>query len=233
MINSTVCLEAGSGLLNLSIERLLKIESVILSHSHFDHICGLPFLLELRKQQTSQPLRVFAHHNTIESLKTHLFNQHLWPDFTQIPTISEPVLVMVALTTKQSHNIAGLEVVPVEVNHTVPTLGFLIRGRSGCFAYSGDTAACQAFTGALGSWPDLKHVIMECSFPDNQQSLAELTGHLRSSDLIALRSELCAQVPLWATSTKSWYRAQIEAELAMWRGASVLQCLKVGQTMSF
>lgn len=233
ILNDSVALEAGSGLMNLSIERLLRINTVILSHAHFDHVCGLPFLVELRKQKVVGPLYIHGHPHTIKMLKMHFFNDQIWPDFTQIPSSSEPAIYLQSMLAGVEHWISGFNVVPIEVKHTVPTFGFLIKGTAGWLAYSGDTSLCPLFTDQLIQCPDLKHVIMECSFPTSHEVLAKITGHMHAGDLKDFRALLPREVSLWVTSIKAWHAIEIAKELAYKATQPSLKILSVGQKLSF
>ena len=65
-----MALDAG-GLTNaLTLEEQQGIGHVIVSHTHLDHNCGT--------------------RSVIESLKAHMFNDDLWPDFTKLPSPDVP-----------------------------------------------------------------------------------------------------------------------------------------------
>ncbi|HEY1058359.1 MAG TPA: 3',5'-cyclic-nucleotide phosphodiesterase [Limnobacter sp.] len=213
VINDLVALEAGSGLMNLDLETLLKIRSVVISHAHFDHVCGLPFLVELIKQQSNGTLTVYGPSDAIEALQQNVFNNRIWPDFTMLPSAHQASLKLVALQPDQIHTIEGLSFLPVRVNHTVPAFGYFIQGESGWLAYSGDTGPCPEFVHRLITWPRLHHALVECSFPRSLASLATETGHLYTEDLIDLRVRLPMNTSLWVLSMKAWFLSDIQHEL--------------------
>ena len=46
LVNDTVCLDAGWVSGALSLREQVKVKDVIISHSHLDHTCSLPFLID-------------------------------------------------------------------------------------------------------------------------------------------------------------------------------------------
>lgn len=57
------------------------ISTYLISHPHLDHISGFA-VNTAALQQTSQPKRVAALPPTIDALKTHIFNDVIWPNLT-------------------------------------------------------------------------------------------------------------------------------------------------------
>jgi len=54
-------IDAGTGVGDLSLEELLKIDQIFLTHSHLDHIVSIPFLSRCRgceTQHTDYGLRI-------------------------------------------------------------------------------------------------------------------------------------------------------------------------------
>ena len=46
LVDQDILIDAGTGVGNLSMDELLKIDHIFLTHSHLDHIAFLPFLLD-------------------------------------------------------------------------------------------------------------------------------------------------------------------------------------------
>src|SRR5690606_32229835 len=91
-VDDDVLLDAGTGLASLELAQLIAIDHVFLTHSHLDHVAGLAFLLDSVLGERIDPVTVHASEKVIATLKHHLFNWHLWPDFAQIPGPEHPVL---------------------------------------------------------------------------------------------------------------------------------------------
>ena len=73
--------DAGTGIGDLPLETLRNVRTVFLTHSHLDHVCGLPLLVDtIFDQLIDDPLTVYARPETVHAIKTHIFNNSIWPD---------------------------------------------------------------------------------------------------------------------------------------------------------
>ena len=46
LLDDDILIDAGTGITTLSLEQLTKIDHLFLTHSHLDHVLGLPLLLD-------------------------------------------------------------------------------------------------------------------------------------------------------------------------------------------
>src|SRR5690606_831156 len=83
LVDEDILIDAGTGVEDLSIEELARIDHVFLTHSHLDHIAALPLLVDSVGGMRDKPLVVHALPETIVALRTHIFNWTIWPDFTE------------------------------------------------------------------------------------------------------------------------------------------------------
>ena len=72
---------------------------------------------------------------------------------------------------------------PVRMNHPVPTAGFIIAKQGQSLAYSADTGSTEEFWDAVSDAANLRGLIVEVSFPNALQKLADITGHLTAQGL--------------------------------------------------
>ena len=86
-------MDAGVLASALTLEEQSQIETVLVTHSHLDHVSDLGAMCDARALQDGGPLVVAAGKETVEALKTHFFNDVLWPDFSRIPGKDGPTLV--------------------------------------------------------------------------------------------------------------------------------------------
>ena len=109
----------------------------------------------------------------LEILKDHLFNWRIWPDFSRIPSADSPFLRYAPLEIGVPRCLGNREITAIPANHTVPAVGYLLRGAGGSLLFSGDTdmipaiklgrrEGLQVFVVKLNSWP-LKHDLIEDS----------------------------------------------------------------------
>jgi cAMP phosphodiesterase len=145
LVNDSVCLDAGfvSGALSLRVQ--VRVKNVLISHSHLDHTCSLPFLIDNNFSAPGFNLKIYAIPEVIRSMKNHLFNNHTWPDFTCLPNDLTPVLKLVEIPEERRFKVNGLSVRAIRVSHTVPTTGFIVEDGTGSVGYSSDTAPTERF----------------------------------------------------------------------------------------
>lgn len=180
-------MDAGSLASGLSLEEQSRIQAILVTHSHMDHVGDLGAVCDIRSQQGGETLVVAGLPVTIDALRRHFFNDVLWPDFTRIELESGPTLAFRELAPEVATEVAGLSVFPVLVDHSVPSCGFLLGQGASSLAYTGDTGPTERFWEVLNGRPRVKALITEVSFPNRMSQLAQASGHLTP---LALAAEL-------------------------------------------
>ena len=99
-IGERIVIDAGTGLGTLSLDQLARIDHVVLTHAHLDHVACLPLMLDSVADMRATALMVWAIPEVIVVLRDHLMNDHLWPDFTKIPSIENPFLRFAPITAE-------------------------------------------------------------------------------------------------------------------------------------
>lgn len=184
LVDDDVLIDAGTGVGDLSLEQLARIDHVFVTHSHMDHIAMIPMMVDTVGAMRNKPLTIHATRETLRILKDHLFNWLLWPDFTQIPRNSTPFMRYQETHVGDTFVTDGRRITPVPANHTVPAVGYLLEGSEGAMIFSGDTASCDAFWQVANSTPNLKYVVIETAFPNKEHDVAVASKHL-SPDMLA------------------------------------------------
>jgi ribonuclease BN (tRNA processing enzyme) len=184
LINETVAIDAGSLGLIGPIEEMSKVRHVFLTHSHLDHVASLPPFLDAVYDGSGDCVIIHGPEHTLEALKTDLFNNRLYPDFLKISTFRPPYLKLNTLQSGVPLDLPGLRVTPVEVNHVVPTFGYVVDDGKTGVVFPSDTAPTEEIWKVANACPHLKAVFLECTFPNSMLWLAEIAKHL-TPDLYA------------------------------------------------
>ncbi len=180
LVDHRVLIDAGTGVGDLSLAELALIDHLFLTHVHLDHIAMLPLMLDSVGAMRSKPLVVHAEQESIDILRRHIFNWLIWPDFSEIPNKKHPFLIFEPLTLGKKHVLGGgLEITALPARHTVPAVGYHVRGPHGSWAFSGDTGGqCPEFWQAINAIEDLRYLVIETAFCNRERPLAELSRHL-------------------------------------------------------
>ena len=202
LIDDDCLIDAGSGALRLSLEELARIDHVFITHSHLDHILALPLMLDSVSGMRDKPVILHATGETLAILQGHLFNWLIWPDFSRIPTPVNPFLRYQRLTVGQAVNLGEREITPIPAEHTVPAVGYLLRGPYASLLFSGDTESHPALWEWANAAQDLKDMIIETSFTDDLCDLARLSKHYCPKGLVQDAPRLMHEVRLWITHLK-------------------------------
>lgn len=233
LLNQDVLIDAGSGVMAMTTAQMSKINHVLLTHTHLDHVSGLPFLVESRQHSQARSLCVYAQQKTIDVLRQHVFNDLIWPDFTAIPSSESPALKFVTIQPHVELRLGGAILIPFAVNHSVPTLGFVIKSSSGVLAISSDTYLTDELSQVLNSIVQVDHLIIESSFSNKDKKLSELTLHLCPSLLATQLNKLDTCRNVWVSYLKEWDRIQTEREIEDLKFNFPLKLLRQGQTIRF
>ena len=203
LIDNDVLLDAGTGIGDLSLEDLYSIRHVFLTHAHLDHIAGLPLLVDANFEEDFEvPVSVYARQETLDALKAHLFNDVIWPDFSRIPNPDNPMLRYVVCNPGDTVSIDARDFHAVDVLHSVPSLGYTVQNSGGVFAVSGDTRTNQTLWPVLNACDDLKVLVIEVSFCDEQEELATTAGHYCPRTMCRDLELLNHNPDIWLTGMK-------------------------------
>jgi len=232
LIDRSLLLDAGTIGTRLSLTEQRRIRYVLLSHLHFDHIKSLPTLADNLAEDFDEPVIVAAAESVIQGLQDHVFNNKVYPNFFEIPNRKRPILLPHVLKPGQPVTFGQLQIMPIEVNHSVPTVGYIVKDRQAALLYSGDTHETEEIWSLGRTIPELKAVLIESSFPNQLAALAKQAKHLTPSlfagEWQKLKNE---QVPVYAYHLKPPYKDQILRELRELQIPG-LQVLEEGQTLT-
>lgn len=183
LLDHDILIDAGSGVGDLSIDELKLIDHIFITHSHLDHICFIPFLLDTVIGLRSNPLTVHTTQKTWDIIKKHIFNWEIWPDFTTIPDPSNPILRFNAIEIGQATEINERKITALPANHVVPAIGFQINNGNSSLVFTGDTDSCDELWEVINNINNLEYLIIETAFGEKEKILAQKSKHLCPSSL--------------------------------------------------
>ncbi len=215
LINGTVLLDAGTICSTLTLSEQRRIQYVLISHIHADHVKGLPFLSEnLIAEKKPRQVVIISIRRVLEGLCQNLFNDQIWPDFNKLPNGRRPIFRLKAIREGETIKMDGLKVRAFSVNHIVPCAGFLIRENGSSLLYSGDTYQTGKIWKAAAKDPHLKAAMIEASFPNALEKLAAKSKHLTPNLLFQEFSKIGKpSLPLYIHHMKPRYLERIRREL--------------------
>jgi cAMP phosphodiesterase len=214
LIDGELLVDAGTGVGDLTLAEMCRVDSVLLTHSHLDHVAALPLMVDSVASQRTKPLTVFALGGTIAALKTHVFNDVIWPDFTRIPSPAQPFIRFQEIQTGQVLQFGDKQVEVLPAVHTVPAAGYAVRSGQGAWVFSGDTERNPAFWQRINQM-EVAMLVIETAFSNREQELAQRSLHLAPASL-AQELDCIARhkrFPIYITHTKPAETELIMAEI--------------------
>lgn len=178
LVDEDVLIDAGTGVGDLSLSAMSKVDHIFVTHSHLDHIACIPLLLDSVGGMRDRAVTVYGSAATLEVLREHIFNWRVWPDFTTIPDVRHPYLRYEILELGESMLLGNRRITPIPANHVVPTVGYHLDSGAGSLAFTGDTTSNDALWEYLKRVANLRYLIVETAFPDEDRELAVASKHL-------------------------------------------------------
>jgi len=233
LLDGKVALDAGSICEALTLPEILRIDHIVLTHSHFDHVKGIPLLADLLIGRRDDPVVVHASPECIETLRRDVFNEKLWPDFTRLPTKGHAVIQLEPFEIGRTWQLGPYRITSQLVNHPVEAVGLVVEKGKSALAISGDTGPTDAFWELVNDRKTLKALLLETSFPEAMHELAEASGHLTPRTLRAEIEGKLRQdgVPIHLYHLKPAFLAQLEKEIRA-MGLPHLHILEADQELS-
>jgi ribonuclease BN (tRNA processing enzyme) len=233
LLDDDVLIDAGTGVGDLAVEALGRIDHVLLSHSHLDHVLAVGLLADTvsrtRTQAGRAPITVHALPQTLEALRAHVLNDVIWPDFCRLPSASAPTLRLQAFDVGQRLDFgAGRSVTILPAAHSVPAVGFALQLEDGpAWVFSGDTGPNPKLWAALQDMP-LGHLVIEVAFSDAERALAAISGHLHPALLPEELAALPRGTEVLITHVKPGEGASVMAEIQALRLPCAPRALAIG-----
>ncbi len=224
-----LAVDAGSlGLVGEAID-MARVRELVLTHAHIDHVASLPMWIESLLSVGRAPVRVHGSVETVAILREHLFNDRLYPDLERLTQDDgRTLLELVEFPLEEPFQLAGFTLTAFEVDHPVPTHGFMVDDGMDAILMGADTGPTdRLWELALGT-PRVRAVVLEASFPDRLVGLARGAGHLTPELLRGELTKAPGDVRILITHMKPAYREEVcEAVRAL--GDDRVQLLRPGE----
>lgn len=202
LLDDDILIDAGTGVGNLSMDEMLKIDHVFVTHAHLDHVACIPFLVDTVGSIRNKPITIHATQATLATLREHLFNWHLWPDFTKIPDNRSPYMRYEALSLGEVISLNGRRITPLPANHVVPTVGYQLDSGQASLVFTGDTTTNPALWPVVNSIENLKYLVIESAFCNQKRDIAIRSKHLCPSLLAEELEKLQHTAEIFITHLK-------------------------------
>lgn len=214
LVDDDVLIDAGTGVGDLSLQALLKIDHIFVTHTHIDHIGFIPLLLDTVMGLREKPVTVHATCEVITILKQHIFNWLVWPDFSKIPNAASPFLIYNEIKLGGLVQINHKTITALPASHVVSAVGYQINSGKNSLVFTGDTEGGTAFWQAVNTINNLKYLIIETAFSNAEAELARLSKHLCPNTLAQELLHLQSAPQVFITHLKPGEDEKIMQEIA-------------------
>ncbi len=237
LLDGDVLIDAGTGVGDLPLDALARIDHILISHSHLDHVLSIGLLadavMRVREEHQRGAIHVHALPETIAALRTHIFNGVIWPDFTRLPSADDPILKLVPFAIGDVLEVNGKRVEVLTAAHTVPAVGFAVLPAdpaAGAWVFTGDTGPNPALWERLRTLK-VTHLVIETAFSDEERQLARISRHLCPAALGHELAQLEGSVDVHITHIKPGESEAVMAEIGRLGSAHRISALGAGDVM--
>jgi ribonuclease BN (tRNA processing enzyme) len=239
LVDDDMLIDAGTGVGDLTLDELARIDQIFISHSHLDHVLAVGLLADSVARRRGAlgrpPIGVHALALTLDALRTHVFNGIIWPDFSRLPDALSPVLRFVPIEVGQVLDFGGRQVEVLPAVHTVPAVGYALRdshaAAPGAWVFSGDTGPNPALWARLAQMP-VGTLVIETAFGDDELELARISRHLCPSLLREELARLEQPTQVYITHIKPGEVDAVMSEIGAQASRHHIRALVAGQVMT-
>jgi ribonuclease BN (tRNA processing enzyme) len=213
LVGDTVAVDAGSLGFAIPVEEQSRVRHVFLTHSHLDHLASLPIFVENAYRGVPECVVIHGGPAVLESVRTDLFNDRLWPDFLRLGRPEAPFLRLEPVENGRTLTADGLRITPVEVDHIVPSHGYLFEDASASVLIVSDTGPTREIWERARGLSRLDAVFLPVALPESMQEMARIARHLVPSDVPGELAKLGKPTKVFAVHLKPKFRDEIVADL--------------------
>ncbi|MDR2452945.1 MAG: 3',5'-cyclic-nucleotide phosphodiesterase [Candidatus Accumulibacter sp.] len=201
LVDDDILIDAGTGLAEIPLAELAAIDHVFITHSHFDHIVALPLMIDSVADLRDSPVTVHATAATIGSIREHIFNWDIWPDFSEIACKCR-VMVYEPIRVGQRVRLNGREIAALPAEHTASSIGYRLDSGEASLVFTGDTTVNDPFWREVNRIANLRYLIVETAFSNRDETLALSSKHLCPRLLFAELEKLKVSTEVFVSHLK-------------------------------
>jgi cAMP phosphodiesterase len=233
VVDDCVAIDAGCLAMSCNDVQRAQIRDIVLTHTHLDHIAGLPIFIDDLFASLTEPIRIHATGEMIGILERDVFNWSIYPRFSELSNENGSVVEYREFSVGDEFQVKHLSVRSIGVNHPVSANGYILTHEDVSVAITGDTAETCDFWECCNSTPNLKAVFVECAFPDELVELASVSDHLTpgrlEKEIEKLRNR---DFPVFVINMKPMYREKVIGQIEVANLLKV-EILTVGKVYEF
>ena len=175
LIDGVLAVDAGSITGSLTLPEQEKLDSILLTHCHFDHVRDIA-AIALNISHYEKTVLIYSQASTLQAISEHILNGVIYPDFARIRTPDSPPIRYCPLEPYKPVDVVDYSVLALPVMHTVPTVAYQVTSRDGkSVFFSGD-----AGPGVSTCWEHVspQFLFMDVTLPDRLEEHALSSRHL-------------------------------------------------------
>lgn len=235
-IDSENMIDAGNLLKPLGVESA-RIKNIWLTHSHLDHIIDIAYVLDSYFEEREETLVIKGLKETLDAVKTHFFNDVIWPDFSKITLGNSNInaLAYEEIDLYKEYTLgSGIKLEAFETDHTVKSCGYVVQKENSAVLITADTFGLESMISQLAVKKEIKSLVIECSFPSKMEELAKISKHLTPKLLFnKLQTVDNSNLTLYINHIKPLHKKRILEEIALFKGSWKVKILKDGEIINF
>jgi 3',5'-cyclic-nucleotide phosphodiesterase len=225
LIDDVLAVDAGALTTALDLPAQRKVQDVLLTHA-------LPLFLANRFGGPVVPCRLWGSSYTLETVRQHLFNDRIWPDFTEAVRESVPLVQFVPADPMATVTVLDYEVTAWPLVHAVPCQAYCVKDRSGkAIVVCGDTYRTDGLYRHVNEAKGVRALVIECSFPNRYDGLAKASLHMTARLLGQELSLVRKDVQVFVTHVKPEDKDEVVSAVSALKDPRV-RVLSQGETLT-